>query len=238
MQPRYLDAGESALVVEFGQNVDPALNDRVLALDTALAQAQLPGLRELVPTYRSLMVHYDPLRLPRAVLIETIEACLQAATGPARAARRLQLPCHYGNPYGDDLEEMAALLGLSATRAAELHAGATYRVYMYGFSPGFAYLGGLPEALNISRRTTPRPPPVSKTITVGGGQTAIATFPMPTGWYVIARTPVRLYVPEREPPFLVEAGDEIVFDPVDLDTFEALHLRAEAGEPIARNLTP
>lgn len=236
--PRFLDAGEAALVVEFGSAVDPALNDQVLRLDNALSRAAPKGLRELVPTYRSLMIHYDPLCLDRASLITLIQASLKADTGPARAARTWQFPCYYGGPYGDDLEALATLLGLSATRVADLHASARYRVYMYGFSPGFTYLGGLPAALTISRRVTPRPPPVDKTITVGGNQTAIATFPMPTGWYVIARTPVRLYAPERTVPFLVEAGDNIIFDPVDRDSFEALQMRAAAGDPIARRIDP
>jgi inhibitor of KinA len=117
---------------------------------------------------------------------------------------------------------------------ARLHAGATYRVYMYGFAPGFAYLGGLPRELAVPRRAKPRPPHPANALLVGGGLAAIGTVPMPTGWYVIARTPARLYVPERDETFPVAAGDRIRFAPVDAATFSALERRAAAGEVVAR----
>jgi allophanate hydrolase subunit 1 len=107
---------------------------------------------------------------------------------------------------------------------------------MYGFAPGFAYLGGLPEALALPRRASPRPPHPRNAVMVGGGLAAVATFPMPTGWYVIGRTPERLYAPEREPAFLVESGDGLRFEPIDAATFAALDRRAAAGEVVARRL--
>jgi KipI family sensor histidine kinase inhibitor len=233
--PKFLDAGESALVVEFGRSVDPGLSDRVLALDAALAADPPEGLRELVPTYRSLMIHYDPLRLDRARLVAHVESAL---SGPAPVAARSgalwTLPCCYAPPHGEDLAEMAGLLGLTANRAAELHAAGRYRVYMYGFSPGFTYLGGLPEPLAISRRARPRPPHDSQAVLVGGGLCAVAHFAMPTGWYVVGRTPERLYAPERGTAFLFEPGDRLAFEPIDAGTFAALEARAQAGEVVAR----
>lgn len=233
--PTFLDAGESALVVEFGRSVDPALSDRVLALDAALAADPPEGLRELVPTYRSLMIHYDPLQLDRARLVAEVEAAL---SGPvpvaARSGALWTLPCCYAPPHGEDLAEMAGLLGLTATRAAELHAAARYRVYMYGFSPGFTYLGGLPEPLAVSRRARPRPPHDSQAVLVGGGLCAVAHFGMPTGWYVVGRTPERLYAPERGSAFLFEPGDQLAFEPIDAETFAALEARAQSGEIVAR----
>lgn len=232
--PRFLDAGEAALVVEFGTAVDPAISDRVLALDAALAAAMPDGVRELVPTYRSLMVHYDPLRLGRAALVALVEQRLAAPPAAARAASLWTLPCCYDAPHGEDLAEMAAIMGLSAARAASLHAGARYRAYMYGFAPGFTYLGGLPDALAVSRRAKPRPPHDAKVVLVGGGLSAVATVSMPTGWYVVGRTPERLYAPERPHAFLIEPGDGLRFEPVDAATFAALDARAEAGEIVAR----
>jgi KipI family sensor histidine kinase inhibitor len=237
-RPLYLDAGEAALVVEFGRTVDPAISDRVLALDAALAAAPPEGLRELVPTYRSLMIHYDPLRLDRARLIALVEARLAGPATRNRAAALWTVPCCYDLPHGEDLAEMAALMGLSAAEAAAIHASANYRVYMYGFSPGFTYLGGLPETIAVSRRIKPRPPHDSKVVLVGGGLSAIASFAMPTGWYVVGRTPERLYAPERANAFLFEPGDSLRFEPIDASTFAMLDARAETGEIVARRQAP
>lgn len=237
-RPLFLDAGEAALVVEFGRIVDPAISERVLALDAALAAEPPEGLRELVPTYRSLMIHYDPLRLDRARLVALVEDRLATAVVASRTAAHWTVPCCYDLPHGEDLAEMAALMGLTADEAATIHASADYRIYMYGFSPGFTYLGGLPEAIAISRRTRPRPPHDSKAVLVGGGLSAIASFSMPTGWYVVGRTPERLYAPERANAFLFEPGDSLRFESVDLATFALLDARAEAGEIIARRQAP
>jgi len=234
IKPRFLDAGEAALVVEFGSGVDPAISDRVLALDAAMADAPPAGLRELVPTYRSLMIHYDPLQMTREALVELVENRLAAPTAHERRAVLWTVPCCYEAPHGEDLAEMAGIMGMSAEKAAQIHAGATYRAYMYGFAPGFTYLGGLPEAIAISRRAKPRPPHDSKVVLVGGGLSAIATFPMPTGWYVVGRTPERLYAPDRPHAFLMEPGDQIRFEPIDAATFASLNERAEAGEVVAR----
>lgn len=236
--PVFLDAGEAALVVEFGRTVDPAISDRVLALDMALAADPPEGLRELVPTYRSLMIHYDPLRLDRARLIALVEERLAAPATRGRAAALWTVPCCYDLPHAEDLVEMAALLGLTPAEAVAIHASARYRVYMYGFSPGFTYLGGLPETIAISRRAKPRPPHESKAVLVGGGLSAIASFSMPTGWYVVGRTPERLYAPERPSAFLFEPGDSLRFEPIDAATFAMLDARAEAGEIVARRQAP
>ena len=115
-----------------------------------------------------------------------------------------------------------------------LHAGASYRAYMYGFAPGFCYLGGLPTELAISRRRTPRPPHPANSILIGGGLALISTFSMPTGWWLVGRTPERMFSPDRTPIFLVEVGDTLRFEPIDRATFDALNARAQAGEIVAK----
>lgn len=232
--PRLLDAGEAALVVEFGTTVDPAISDRVLALDDALAAESLPGLRETVPTYRSLMIHYDPLILERDTLAQHVRGLTGGAARRATALSRWILPCCYAAPYGEDLAAAAALIGQPPDAVAALHAGGTYRVYMYGFAPGFAYLGGLPEPLAVKRRPSPRPPHPANAVMIGGGLAAVATVPMPTGWYVLGATPARLYAPERAESFFVRPGDEIRFEAVDAETFAALAAREATGERVAR----
>ncbi|SEH58991.1 sensor histidine kinase inhibitor, KipI family [Methylobacterium sp. 275MFSha3.1] len=233
-EPRLLDAGEAALVVEFGSTVDPAISDRVLALDDALGADPPEGLRERVPTYRSLMLHYDPLVLDRETLAERVRALVAGATARAASPILWTLPCCYDAPHGEDVAQVAERSGLTPEAVVSTHAATTFRVYMYGFAPGFAYLGGLPKSLAVPRRPSPRPPHPRNAIMIGGGLAAVATVPMPTGWYVIGATPARLYAPERDPSFFVGAGDLIRFEPVDAATFDALTAREAAGEPVAR----
>jgi inhibitor of KinA len=232
--PRYLDAGEAALVVEFGEVADPAVNAQVLALDEAILKRGLEGVRETVPTYRSLMIHYDPLRLTRDDLVEAIEQIEAAHPRPREPRALWTFPCCYAPQFAEDLDRIAELTKLTADRVVALHSGATYRVYMYGFAPGFCYLGGVPDALKISRREKPRPPHPPNTVLLGGGLTLISTFAMPTGWYLIGRTPERMFAPYREPIFLVEVGDALEFESVDPASFAALDARAAAGEIVAK----
>ena len=233
--PRFLDAGEAALSIEFGDTVDPETNARVLALDARLRRAAPEGLMETLPTYRALLVCYEPLILSREKLLAVVEA--QLADAPlettAAAPARWRLPCCYEALCGQDLAEAAAALGLAPARFVELHAGAEYRAYMYGFAPGWCYLGGLPSELALPRRATPRAPTPPGAVLIGGGLALVASNPMPTGWYVIGRTPERLFSPSREPPLLIAPGDFLRFEPVDIKAFRALEARAAEGERLA-----
>jgi KipI family sensor histidine kinase inhibitor len=233
--PRILDAGECALSVEFGDRIDPVLAARVHALDAALA-ADLPeGVAEAVPTYRALMVHYDPLRIGREALTAHL-LCL-AARPAAQAALQgplWRLPACHDPGLAPDLAQVAAATGLTAARAVALHAGATYTVAMFGFAPGWAYLSGLPPALALPRRATPRDCIPEGALIVAGGQAIVAGVPMPSGWHILGQTAERLFHPGRARPFLLAPGDRIAFDPVDAATHAALAARAAAGEVVAR----
>jgi inhibitor of KinA len=234
-KPRYLPAGESALVVEFGDTIDPKIHDQVLALDAALQQAKREGVTETVPTYRSLMIHFDPRRLTTEALADAV-AGLDYASAPPRARRQLwHIPACYDPPHGEDIAKVAALLGLSPARIIGLHLGARYRVYMYGFAPGFTFLGGLPEELKIPRRAVPRPPAPPGSLLIAGGQALIASCAMPTGWYGIGRTPVKMFDPRRGRIFPIGIGDELCFERIDPAAFDAMRTAAEAGEFCARH---
>lgn len=236
--PRFLDAGETALVVEFGTTVDPAINDRVLALDAALVALKLDGVRETVPTYRSLMIHYDPLVIGRAALVAAVQGLEAGEIPPSRPKNHWTIPCCYAPEYAEDLGRIAEMTKLSEERVVALHTGARYRVYMYGFAPGFCYLGGVPKELIVSRRVTPRPPHPTNVVLLGGGLTLITTFSMPTGWWLIGRSPERMFSLKRARNFFVEVGDTLQFAPVDAATFATLDARAEAGEIVSRREEP
>jgi 5-oxoprolinase (ATP-hydrolysing) subunit B len=235
LAPRFLNAGDAGLVVEFGDEISEAINQRVVALDEALAARALAGIRETVPTYRSLLVQFDPLVVTRATLRDEISALLP----PDRAARKShslwRVPVLYGGASGADLDTVAETHGLTTSEVVRLHTSPDYRVYMIGFAPGFAYLGGLPEALHTSRRHDPRPRTPPRSISIGGVQTAVSPpMEVPSGWHLLGQTPVRSYDPRRaERPFLFAAGDRIRFHAISPTEYETMSAAAEAGEDVA-----
>lgn len=238
MTPRILDCGECAVTVEFGDRIDAALAGRVLALDAALAADPPEGLCETVPTYRSLMLHYDPLVLPRAALVSAVAAALERPAPPRAEGRHWRLPACYDPALAEDLGHVAAATGLTPGAVVRLHAGAEFRVAMYGFAPGWAYLSGLPTALTLPRRASPRDRIPGGSLIVAGGLAIVAALPMPSGWHILGRTPVRLFDPGRDPAFLIAPGDRLSFEAVDLAAFAALEARAAAGEPVLREVSP
>jgi KipI family sensor histidine kinase inhibitor len=230
MTPRFLDAGECALSVEFGDRIEDAITAQVTALDAALAAEPVAGVVETVPTYRALLVEYDPLLLPRAALVAHLRGLLARPAAPVARGRLWRLPACY--ELQQDLDHVAQACGLPPARVVDLHAGAAYRVAMYGFSPGWAYLSGLPAALALPRRATPRDRIPAGSLIIAGGLAIVAALPMPSGWHILGRTPVRLFDPARDPAFLVAPGDRIAFDRIDRATFDALEARAAAGDPL------
>jgi inhibitor of KinA len=230
LKPRYLPAGESALVVEFGAAIDPEIHHCVLALDAAIQQANLEAVTETVPTYRSLMVHFDPHQSSTEALIDALAKLDYESAKPLRKQERWRIPACYDPPHGEDIAEIEASLGLPQERIIELHLSACYRVFMYGFAPGWTFLGGLPQALAIPRRTVPRPSEPAGSLLIAGGQALIAGCTMPTGWYAIGRTPVKVFDPRRKRVFLAGIGDEICFDRISPGEFDTLSVAAEAGE--------
>jgi KipI family sensor histidine kinase inhibitor len=225
-----LPAGDAALVAELGDAIDPGLNDAVQALDAALARANPAGLVETVPTYRSLLVHFDPCLTDAATLgtvLRDLAAGLDEA-GPA-AGRRWFLPVAFGGDLGEDLGFVAGRTGRAEAEVVALHCAADYRVYMLGFSPGFAYLGGLPPELHLPRRENPRLSTPAGSIMQGGAQACVSPMAMPSGWHILGRTPVLTFDLRREQPFLLAPGDRIRFIAIDRDRFAALGAEAAQG---------
>ena len=229
----FLDAGEAALVVEFGRTIEPDIHNRVLALDAALGKRALPGVVELVPTIRSLMIHYDPLVIERAALIDAVRG-IETGAAETKPARRWTVPCCYDPQFGEDIATIAEQLGMTP--------GARGRA-AFGRDVSGVHVR-LPAGLLLSRRAAegadgraPRRPSARRirrgTIMIGAGMGLITTFAMPTGWWLVGRTPERMFSLERKQTFLAAVGDEIKFEPIDLDTFHALDRRAAAGEVVA-----
>lgn len=228
---RILPSGDSALVVEFGDTVDPELNAAVLALDAALAGQ--PGIVEAVPTYRSLLVHYDPLATGFAQVSGRVHASLASAPPESGAYRTWRIPVAYGGEHGIDLEATARTHAISPDELVRRHAAPNYQVYMLGFLPGFAYLGGLDPSIAIPRRTDPRLTTPPGTISIGGVQALVASIEAPSGWHLLGRTPVRNFMVARDPVVLLAPGDRVRFAPMDPRDFAELDAAAAAGELVA-----
>lgn len=231
--PRIVPCSEAALVVEFGDTIDEAVNGRVLGLDRAITQAKIDGLIETVPTYRSLLVHYDPLVLTFAELSARMRALASTAQPERGARRRWRVPVVYGGEHGIDLDDVAKAHGITTDEVIRLHTGGDYFVAMLGFLPGFAYLAGLDPRLATPRRHDPRAVTPAGTISIGGVQAGIQCLAAPSGWHLLGRTPVRTYHPRRDPVFLIEPGDAVSFHAIDQREWVALDRAADAGEPIA-----
>ncbi|MCS6778749.1 MAG: 5-oxoprolinase subunit PxpB [Geminicoccaceae bacterium] len=231
-RPRIVPVGDGAILIELGETIDPAINALVLALDARIRAMALEGVVELVPTYRSLLVHYDPERVDGRALLARLSSLDLDHPGSPPEGRLWTVPVAYGGPFGIDLEAVAARHGLSAEDVVRLHTAPTYRVYMVGFVPGFTYLGGLDPRLHTPRLDDPRPRTPAGSVSIGGIQAGIASLEIPSGWHLLGRTPVRTFDPERTPPLLLEPGDRVRFVPIDPATFAELDRRAAAHDPL------
>jgi KipI family sensor histidine kinase inhibitor len=227
---RYLVAGDAAIVVEFGDRIDPAINRRVRELCLALDRARVDGVSDLVPTYRSLLVNYDP-RVTRFDALRERLADIETslAATPVPPPRVVEVPTSYGGEFGPDLPFVAEHAGLTADEVVAIHSSAHYLVYMMGFSPGFTYLGGMSERIAAPRLKTPRTAIPAGSVGIAQQQTGIYPVESPGGWQLIGRTPVRLFDPSHKPPVIVEAGDYIKFVPVNRDEYQRIEDGLKAG---------
>jgi KipI family sensor histidine kinase inhibitor len=221
---RYLPFGDTSLVVEFADAISPEVNRRVLALNTAISKARLRGVEELVPTYRSLLVRYDPLKTSYEQLVfrvkdleETVGESLQDET----ASRRIVVPVVYGGEYGPDLGYVARLHGLSEEQVVRVHSGREYRVYMVGFMVGFPYMGDVADEIATPRLLTPRLRVPAGSVGIAEKQTGIYPCEAPGGWQIVGRTFLKLFDPLQEPPALLSAGDRVRFQPISEDEYRA-----------------
>lgn len=239
MPVRFLSVGDRALAVEFGDSIDRGLSRRVLRLDRAIRAERLPGVVETVPSFRSLLVHYDPIVTSGAELEAAIVPLLDHDDDTGIAARRWRIPVCYEGEHAPDLAEVARLTRLDPAEIVALHSGTRWHVYMLGFLPGFPYLGDLPAELALPRRADPRVRVPAGSVSIATTLTAIYPYESPGGWHLIGATPIRFFDPARTPPALLAPGDRVMFEPIGADAFAALREAVEAGrhvpqsEPIA-----
>jgi inhibitor of KinA len=226
---RFLPCGDTALAVELGDRVDRRVSALVLALASRVKAAGLAGIVEIVPTFRSLMIHYDPLTMPQSELtarLTPLLSGLDAGDSPGRLWRR---PGCYHESLAPDLAEVAARTGLSPTEVVERHSGVTYHVYMVGFLPGYPYLGDLPPELALPRRDNPRTAVPAGSVAIATTLTAVYALESPGGWHLIGRTPLWMFDKRREQPVFLAPGDSLSFQRIDRKTYDRILREVETG---------
>ncbi len=229
-EPRFLSGGDRAVFIEFGDGIDPEANQRVIALKLAIEAADIPGITESVPTYRSLLVYFEPLRISASELQETICRLHHSTTVHELPKHKLvEIPMTYGGESGPDLELVANHNNLSTKEVVQIHSRARYLIYMIGFMPGFPYLGGLSPKIAAPRKTTPRLKIPAGSVGIAGNQTGIYPTESPGGWQIIGRTPLKLFEPSREPPALLRAGDFLTFVRITPEEFTSIYEKARNG---------
>lgn len=217
MSARILEAGDAALVLTLDAVIDPQVNAKAVAIARAVRDRRIPGVRDVVPTFRSVAVYFDPEAVQGEVIREALGGALESSGQPlgARAVegRTIEVPVSYGGADGPDLADVASFAGINKQDVIELHAGVIYRVYMLGFLPGFAYMGSVDSRIAAPRKATPRLRVPAGSVGIAGIQTGIYPRESPGGWQIIGRTTLDVFDSARSPAALLAAGDAVRFVP-------------------------
>lgn len=234
MSVRYLSCGDTAFTVEFGNEISPEINGRVMALHAAIGRAReagdLAGVVETVPTMRSLMVAYDPMATSRADLQPRIDLLIARGLTTGMASRRVTLPCCYDDPeFAPDLAEVAKRTGKTTEQVIAAHLASPFKVYVLGFMPGLAYVAGLEQSLYLPRRAQPRVRVPRSSVAIAMDMTTIYPFESPGGWHLIGRTPLWMFDKRREQPVFLSPGDSLSFQRIDRKTYDRIARDVEAG---------
>jgi len=216
-------AGDRGLLVEYGETIDPAVNQKVRSMTMVVEKNMPDGIKEIIPTYRSILVLYDPAMTTPVVLQETLTAMEERLSDiEIPPPKIVEISVCYGEEFGPDIDYVAESHDLTVAEVIRIHSEPEYLIYMVGFTPGFPFLGGLPEKLHTPRLETPRTSVPAGSVGIANNQTGIYPITSPGGWQLIGRTPLRLFAPERKNPFLYQAGDRIRFKPISSEEYTRL----------------
>lgn len=209
--------GDQAILINFEQQIDTAINAAVVALQNAINQANIDGITFLIPAYCSLTVGYNPTIIDHNILVEVIKQIgtnsleKKDKTTTNQIARQIRIPVCYEAPYALDLETLSKEKGITKEQVIALHTSQTYKVYMLGFLPGFVFMGKIVPELACNRKETPRLRVPASSVGIAGFQTGIYPMISPGGWQILGRTPLKIFDPQKDNPFLFQAGDEVSF---------------------------
>ena len=217
--PVFRPVGDSALLVEFGDRIDDQIHEAVLHLDASVQLAKLQGVIENVPAYTSLLIEYDPLITDYFALCDQLKDCLAQGGSVDRTSQQWSIPVCYSAEFGSDLQVVASRLKISIDEIIQEHTRATYKVYMYGFAAGYAYLGGTPESIQLPRKQAPVNNVPAGSVIIAGPQALITTITMPSGWWVIGRTRDTPLKRAGDQPFLFNVGDTVRFTSISEEEY-------------------
>jgi inhibitor of KinA len=230
--PRIVPAGDQAYLIRFGDGISEALHTRVITALASLDRSRPPWVVDLVPSYSALLLNYDPALASPEAVVSWIENRMAEAGDSALETRRVTIPVWYAPEVGLDLLALASELTMSPDEIVALHSRSDYLVFMLGFKPGFPYMGTLPERLVVPRLASPRTAVPAGSVAIAGRQTGIYSVRSPGGWRILGRTPLALFDPDREEPFLLRAGDRVRFEPIDRTGFLELEEQCQRGGPV------
>lgn len=226
--PRIAPSGDRAVLVTLGSEISPGIAARIHSLGTALRS--VPGVEACVPAYASLLILFEPAMISRAALTRHIRQALAQPVDDVHAAPAVYyVPVCYGGSFGEDLPYVARRAGLSEEEVISLHSSPDYLIYMMGFLPGFAYLGGLDPQLHTPRLDVPKALIPAGSVGIGGSQTGLYPLDSPGGWHIIGRSPIRPYDPARQEPFLYQAGSYLHFVPISEREYKLIQADVAAG---------
>ena len=230
---KYIPAGDRSVVMEFGNSINPEINWKIRNMVSTIENGKLNGISEIIPTYRSILIIYDPLAIEYNSLIDYLKQAVNNLGDSSEGqARIVELPTVYGGEYGPDIEFVADHNNLTVEEVIKLHSSTDYLLYMLGFTPGFGYLGGMSKKIETPRLQVPRTKIPAGSTGIAGSQTGIYPIDSPGGWQLIGRTPVKLYDPLGTPPILLNAGDYVRFVPVSEEEYLKIQEEINNGKYI------
>ena len=228
---KLLTAGDSSILLQFGNTIDPAINRKIAATVQLMREQHINGVTDVIPAFCSLLINYDPRVISYEQIKRRMEALVKIDVTAGDTRKRVfEIPVCYGGVYGPDIQNIADHAGLSVEEVIQIHTSRDYLIYMLGFLPGFTYLGGLDERIHTPRLANPRIRIPAGSVGIGGSQTGIYPMDSPGGWQLMGMTPVKTYDPDREVPILVEAGDYIRFVAIDEDEFHRIKELVDKNE--------
>lgn len=228
---KFIYAGDLSLVMEFGNSISREINSKIRNMVKTIEENPIIGLKEIIPTYRSIQIMYDPLEIEVEDLIQRLNS-LESSLGSSKeeSFRIVEIPTLYGGEYGPDIGFVAEHNNISEEEVIKIHTATDYLVYMLGFTPGFTFLGGMKEEIHTPRLKAPRSKIPAGSVGIAGAQTGMYPSETPGGWQLIGRTPVKLYDPKKEPPVLLSAGDYVRYVSVSEDEYNEILKLVEKDE--------
>lgn len=225
---KFLTAGDSAIVMEFGNTIEKEINAKIAAVVENLKKKNIDGILDILSTYRSILINYDPVKISYGEMVETLKGLSKSdKANQSDEVRLIEIPTLYGKEYGPDIEFVAENANLSVDEVIKIHSGTDYLVYMMGFMPGFTYLGGLDERIATPRLKSPRLKIEAGSVGIAANQTGMYPLESPGGWQLIGRTPLKLYDDTKEPPVFIQAGDYIRYVSIDKAEYDRIAKEVE-----------